>query len=244
VERVSTADGTKRIHIAQNGGAVTVEGDEILVGVGRSPNVEGLGLESAGVEFDARHGIHVDDYLRTANPHIFAAGDCCMRHQFTHAADAAAQIVIQNALFGGRKKVSKLIMPWCTYTDPEIAHVGLYEHEAQQQGIETDIFRSSLSRNGRAEMDGEDNGFVKVLVKKGSDKILGATIVASHAGDLISELSVAISAGMGLGGIAGVIHPYPTQAEAIKAAASEWRKTRLTPVVAKLMEKWLSFQRR
>lgn len=245
IKRVKeTSDGRKRVVVVANGMGSVIDADEILVGAGRAPNVEGLGLELAGVEFDAKSGIHVNDNLRTTNPNIYAAGDCCMQHKFTHAADAAAQIVIQNALFGGRKKASKLIIPWCTYTDPEIAHVGMYEHDAKEQGIETDLFRAELSNNGRAEMDGEDNGFVKILVKKGTDKILGATIVASHAGDLISEITVAMSAGMGLGGIAGVIHPYPTQAEAIKGAASEWRKTRLTPMVARLMEKWMAWQRR
>lgn len=239
-----TDSGLKRVTVSHDGEEKVVEGDEILVGAGRAPNVENLGLEAAGVEYDPRKGVKVDDRLRTTNKRIYAAGDCCMAWKFTHAADAAAQIVVQNALFGGKKKLSALNMSWCTYTDPEIAHVGLYEHDAEEQGIETETFRFDLNENGRAEMDGADNGFVKIMVPKGKDKILGATIVASHAGDLISEVSVAMAAGMGLGGIAGVIHPYPTQAEAIKGAAMNWRKTRLTPAVAKLLKGWLAFQRR
>ncbi len=245
VQRVEKiGEGLKRVVVEVDGQERMVEGDEILVGAGRAPNVEGLGLEEAGVEYDAKRGVHVNDCLQTACKNIYAAGDCCMMHKFTHAADAAAQIVVQNALFGGKKKLSDLNIPWCTYTDPEIAHTGLYAKEAEGQGIETETFRFDLSENGRAEMDGADDGFVKILVPKGKDKILGATIVASHAGDLISEISVAMAAGMGLGGIAGVIHPYPTQAEAIKGAAMNWRKTRLTPAVAKLLRGWLKFQRR
>jgi pyruvate/2-oxoglutarate dehydrogenase complex dihydrolipoamide dehydrogenase (E3) component len=245
VQRVEkTAGGRKRVIIQIGGKEKIVEGDEILVGTGRAPNVEDLNLEATGVEYDIHHGVKVNDFLRTTNKRIYAAGDCCMSWKFTHAADAAAQIVVQNALFGGRKKLSGLTMPWCTYTDPEIAHTGLYEDEAAEQGIENETFRFDLSRNGRAEMDGEENGFVKILVKKGTDKIIGATIVAAHAGDLISEISVAMAAGMGLGGIAGVIHPYPTQAEAIKGAAMNWRKTRLTPFVAQLLKSWLRWSLR
>jgi pyruvate/2-oxoglutarate dehydrogenase complex dihydrolipoamide dehydrogenase (E3) component len=245
VQRVEkTESGLKRIVALVDEQERIIEGDEILVGAGRAPNVEDLGLETAGVEYDAKNGVVVNDRLQSSNKKIYAAGDCCMQWKFTHAADAAAQIVVQNALFGGKKKLSELNVPWCTYTDPEIAHVGLYERAAAEQGIKTETFRFDLSNNGRAEMDGADDGFVKILVPKGKDKILGATIVASHAGDLISEVSVAMAAGMGLGGIAGVIHPYPTQAEAIKGAAMNWRKTRLTPTVAKLLKGWLKFQRR
>jgi pyruvate/2-oxoglutarate dehydrogenase complex dihydrolipoamide dehydrogenase (E3) component len=244
VEKVSFEGAVKKIHIAQNGVAMTVEGDQIMVGVGRAPNVDNLGLEEAGVEYDARKGIAVNDHLRTSNPYIYAAGDCCMMYKFTHAADAAAQIVIQNALFGGRKKLSALNMPWCTYTDPEIAHVGIYEHDAKDRGMETDSYKFSMNENDRALAEGEAEGFVKVLVKRGTDRILGATIVASHAGEMINELSVAMAAGMGLGKIGGVIHPYPTQSEAIKRCAGLYNQTRLTPNVARLMKQWLKFQRR
>jgi len=239
-----TAAGRSQVVVKVDDQERVVEGDEILVGAGRAPNVDGLGLEKAGVKYDPQLGVSVNDRLQTANKNIYAAGDCCMMYKFTHAADAAAQMVVQNALFGGRKKLSDLTMPWCTYTDPEIAHVGLYQREAWARGFQTETFRFNLSDNNRAEMDGEDDGFVKILVPKGKDKILGATIVASHAGDLISEISVAMAAGMGLSGLSGVIHPYPTQAEAIKGAATNWRKTRLTPLVARLLRGWLAFQRR
>lgn len=230
--------------VEQNGKEIVINSDQILVGLGRQPNVENLGLDTAGVTYDLKNGVTVNDYLRTSNPSIYAAGDCCMTHKFTHAADAAAQIVIQNALFGGRKKLSALNMPWCTYTDPEIAHVGLYEHDAEKQGLATQSFLFDLAENDRAIADGETEGFVKVTVKKGSDHILGATIVATHAGEMINEISVAMAAGMGLGKIGSVIHPYPTQSEAIKRVAGLYNQTRLTPTVAKLMKKWLAWQRR
>jgi pyruvate/2-oxoglutarate dehydrogenase complex dihydrolipoamide dehydrogenase (E3) component len=244
VQSVTATGNIKRLHIAQNGKASTAEGDQVLVGMGRVPNVGNLGLDLVGVEFDQRSGIKVNDNLLTTNPNIYAAGDCCMQNKFTHAADAAAQIVIQNALFGGKKKLSALNMPWCTYTDPEIAHVGMYEHQAKEQRIETNTFKFDMAENDRAQAEGDIKGFVKVVVKKGTDKILGATIVTSHAGEMITEISVAMAAGMGLGKIGGVIHPYPTQSEAIKRVAGLYNQARLTPAVARLMKKWLAWQRR
>ncbi len=225
---------------AEGGGECVV--DEILVGAGRIPNVDGLGLEAAGVAHDARRGVRVDDHLRTTNPAIFAAGDVCMDWKFTHAADFAARIVIRNALFPlGRASLSSLTMPWCTYTEPEIAHVGLYEREAQARGIEVASFVRPLADVDRALLDGEEEGFVKLLVRKGSDQIVGATIVARHAGDLISEVSVAMAGKLGLGALANVIHPYPTQAEAIRQLGDQYNRTRLTPLVKALFRRWLAF---
>jgi pyruvate/2-oxoglutarate dehydrogenase complex dihydrolipoamide dehydrogenase (E3) component len=244
IQAVSIEGGTKRVHVELGGINKTIEGDEILVGIGRVPNVENLGLEAAGVKYDPRKGVLVDDHLRTSNRNIFAAGDCCMVHKFTHAADAAAQIVIRNALFFGRQKLSTLNMPWCTYTDPEIAHVGLYQSEADVRGIKTDTYQFEMAENDRAQTDGETDGFVKIVVKKGSDKILGATIVAAHAGEMINEISVAMAGGMGLGEIGSVIHPYPTQSEAIKRVAGLYNQTRLTPTVAKVMKALLAWQRK
>ncbi len=244
VKEVRRSGDKKQVVIEQDGVEKIIEADQIMVGMGRQPNVENLGLEVAGVEFDSRRGVRVTDQLQTTNPNIYAAGDCCMMHKFTHAADAAAQIVIQNALFGGKKKLSALNMPWCTYTHPEIAHVGMYAHEATERGIEIDFYKFEMAENDRAIAEGEAEGFVKVTVKKGTDQILGATIVAAHAGEMINEISVAMAAKMGLGKIGGVIHPYPTQSEAIKRVAGLYNQTRLTPMVAKLMKKWLAWQRR
>jgi pyruvate/2-oxoglutarate dehydrogenase complex dihydrolipoamide dehydrogenase (E3) component len=211
--------------------------DEILVATGRQPNVEGLGLEAAGVRYTPR-GVEVDDRLRTSNPRIYACGDVASKFQFTHVADAQARLVIQNALFLGRAKASALTVPWCTYTSPEIAHVGLYERDARDRGLEVDTLTVPLADNDRAVLDGEDEGFLRVHLQRGTDKILGATLVAEHAGDILGELCLAITKGIGLGSIAGVIHPYPTQAEVIKKAADTWRRGKLTPRVQKLFGWW------
>ncbi len=232
--------GDAKVLVVECGGKeAEIVVDEILVGVGRAPNVEGLGLEEAGVDYDKR-GVKVDDRLRTTNKKVFAAGDVCMRYKFTHAADAAARIVIQNALFRGRKKLSALTVPWCTYTDPEVAHVGIYGHEAEDSGIAIDTYERDFADVDRAIADGEEDGFVKVHVKKGTDRILGATVVARHAGDMISEITLAMVSEVGLGTIASVIHPYPTQAEAIKQTGDAYNRTRLTPFVKKLFSWWLA----
>lgn len=225
----------------QTQSSVTV--DEILLGAGRAPNVEDLNLETVEVHYHPRKGIFVNDYLQTSNPRIYAAGDVCMDWKFTHAADFAARIVIQNALFGGRKKLSDLTMPWCTYTDPEIAHVGLYPREAKEKGMNLDTYIIPFAQVDRAITDGEETGFVKIHVKQGKDHIVGATIVGRHAGDLISEITVAMAGKVGLGKLAGVIHPYPTLADAIRKAGDAYNRTRLTPFVKQLFSTWLSLIR-
>lgn len=238
-----TESGNKIVVVEHDNKEICYEVDEVFVGVGRAPNVGNMGLEIAEVQYDIRQGIQVDDRLRTTNKNIYAAGDCCMQWKFTHAADAAAQIVVQNALFKGNKKLSSLLMPWCTYTDPEIAHVGMYEEEARAKGIAVDFFKFDMAKNDRALADREGRGFVKVMVKKGTDTILGATIVATHAGEMISEITTAMIAKIGLGKLGRVIHPYPTQADAIKRVAGMYNKSRLTPFLAKIFKWYLSFVR-
>ncbi len=206
---------------------------EILVSAGRRPNVENMGLESAGVEFDPKAGVKVNNLLRTTNRKIYAAGDVIQQHQFTHTAEAAARIVIQNAFFFGRKKYSDLIIPWTTYTDPEIAHVGITPLEAERKKVNIQTIIRPLSGIDRAVADGETEGFIKVHLKKGSDKILGATIVARHAGEIISEITSAMTAGKGLKHLASVIHPYPTQADAIRQAGNEYIRTFFKPFMAR-----------
>ena len=196
-----------------------------------------------GVQYDERKGVQVNDRLQTSCPHIYAAGDICVPYKFTHTADALARIVIQNALFFGRKKASALTIPWCTFTDPEIAHVGMYERDALAKEIAVDTFVRRLKEVDRAIADGEENGLVKVHVKKGTDQILGATIVARHAGEMISEITLAMVAGIGLEKIATVIHPYPTQVEAIKQIADAYSRTRLTPFVKNICSSWLAWTR-
>jgi pyruvate/2-oxoglutarate dehydrogenase complex dihydrolipoamide dehydrogenase (E3) component len=242
-ENISRTDDGKTIYYENKEGKGRLVVDQILLAVGRAPNVEGLGLEAAGVEYDKKAGVKVNDFLQTGNPRIYAAGDICLPYKFTHMADATARIVIQNGLFPGRKKASGLTIPWATYTDPEVAHVGMYEWQAKERGIEVDTFTKSLGDVDRAIVDGEENGFVKIHVKRGGDKILGATIVARHAGEMIGEISLAMVNGLGLGTISKVIHPYPTQAEAIRQVADMYNRTRLTPFVRSLFSFWMKIRR-
>ncbi len=240
---ITSPDGSKMIEVESDNVSERIIADAILVGAGRMPNVEGLGLETAGVAFDTRTGVTVNDHLRTTNKRIYAAGDVCLRYKFTHTADASARIVIRNALFGGRARFSSLSIPWCTFTDPEIAHVGIYERDAEAAGIPVDTFIRQFEDVDRAILDSEDKGFVKIHVKKGTDIILGATIVAKHAGDMISEISVAMAGKVGLGSLGNIIHPYPTQAEAIKQLGDAYNRSKLTPFVSSLFKKWLTFTR-
>jgi pyruvate/2-oxoglutarate dehydrogenase complex dihydrolipoamide dehydrogenase (E3) component len=220
-----------------------VVADEILVAVGRRPNVEGLNLEVAGVRFDTRQGVAVDDRLRTSNRRVYAAGDVCSRYQFTHAADAQARLVLRNALFPGRGRASALTIPWCTYTDPGLARVGLSEGEAKEQGVAVTVFRQEMRDVDRAVLDGQAEGFVKVLVCEGSDRIVGAAVVASHADDLIVELTLAMTGKLSLSALADTVHPYPTQAEAIRKVGDAYNRTRLTPLARWVFGKWLSWMR-
>jgi pyruvate/2-oxoglutarate dehydrogenase complex dihydrolipoamide dehydrogenase (E3) component len=224
-------------------GGESQEVDAILVAVGRAPNVDGLGLEAAGVAYDAGSGVRVDDRLRTTNRRVFAAGDVCSGHKFTHHSDFQARLVIQNALFLGRTRASALTLPWCTYTDPELAHVGLSEEEASRRGVRLRTFVQELADVDRAILDGETEGFVKVHVREGTDRIVGATIVARHAGEMLPELTLAIASSIGLARIARTIHTYPTQAEAIRKLGDAYNRTRLTPTVRRLFAAWLAWTR-
>jgi len=217
--------------------------DEILAGVGRVPNVEGLNLEAAGVEYDQEKGVHVNDWMQTSNRRVYAAGDVALEQKFAHMADATARIVLQNALFLGRRRLSALTIPWCTYTDPAIAHVGIYVREARERGIPVKTFTVPMSEVDRAVTDGEEGGFAKIHVRDGTDTILGATIVARHAGEMINEITLAMVAGIGLQTISRVIHSYPTQAEVIRQAADAYARTRLTPFLKKLAARWLAWSR-
>jgi pyruvate/2-oxoglutarate dehydrogenase complex dihydrolipoamide dehydrogenase (E3) component len=236
----------RRLEVESAAGRGEIHADEILVAGGRSPNVEGLGLEEAGVRFDRARGVIVDVYLRTANPRIYAAGDVCMAWKFTHAADFAARIAIQNALFSagpfGRRKLSALTVAWCTYTHPEVAHVGLYEHEARDRGLDAQTFTQEMRHVDRAVTDGDTRGFVRILAGKRTGRILGATVVARNAGDLISEITLAMTQGVPLGKIAGVIHPYPTQADAIRRLGDQFNRTRLTPQIKAWMARYLAWR--
>jgi pyruvate/2-oxoglutarate dehydrogenase complex dihydrolipoamide dehydrogenase (E3) component len=242
ISAVERRNADKVIHYERENAASELAVDEILLGAGRSPNVEGLNLEAAGVEYD-RQGVRVDDHLRTSNRRVYAAGDVCTAYRFTHVADAMARIVIRNALFGGWARADKLTIPWCTYTDPEIAQVGLSEAEALRRGLRIRTLLQELTDVDRAVIDEETDGFVKVHVAEGTDRIVGATIVATHASELISEITVAMAGRLGLAALANVIHPYPTQAEAIRKLGDAYNRTRLTPRVKFMFERWLAWTR-
>jgi pyruvate/2-oxoglutarate dehydrogenase complex dihydrolipoamide dehydrogenase (E3) component len=244
LEQVERQGGDRVLHLGGAGGAPrTLAVDVILVGAGRAPNVEGLGLETVGVAFDRERGVHVDDRLRTTNPRIFAAGDVCTAERFTHHSDFQARIVIQNALFLGRARASALTLPRTTYTDPEVAHVGLSERDAAARGLAVRSFVQQLRDVDRAVLDGEAEGFVKVHVRAGTDQLVGATIVARHAGEMLPELTLAIASGLGLGAVARTIHAYPTQADAIRKTGDAYNRTRLTPLVQALFRRWLAWTR-
>jgi pyruvate/2-oxoglutarate dehydrogenase complex dihydrolipoamide dehydrogenase (E3) component len=240
--KLAKAPNGVRLQVESHGKGYDVLADQLLVAVGRAPNVEGLGLEIVGVEFDKK-GVRVNDRLQTTNPRIYACGDVCSPYQFTHAADFMARIVIRNALFKGRAKACSLLIPWATYTSPEIAHVGLYEKDAQAKGIAVDTYTQELGKVDRAILDGETDGFVRVHVRKGTDEIVGATIVAAHAGDLIGEVTLAMKGKLGLKTIADTIHPYPTQADGIRKTGDHYNRTRLTPLVKGLITRWLAWSR-
>ncbi|MEO5871722.1 MAG: mercuric reductase [Gemmatimonadaceae bacterium] len=212
-----------------------ITGDAILVATGRVPNVEGLGLSAAGVTCGPK-GIDVNDRFRTTNRRIFAIGDCASKYQFTHAADAQARLVVPNALFFGfgGGKATDLVMPWCTYTSPEVAHVGITAKEVEAAGDRIVSISIPFTDVDRAVLDGDDDGFLRVHLARGSDRILGATLVADHAGEMISEVTAAMVNDVGLGGLGKTIHPYPTQAGAIRKAADAYRRGRLTPRVKRL----------
>jgi pyruvate/2-oxoglutarate dehydrogenase complex dihydrolipoamide dehydrogenase (E3) component len=243
VEQVLAAGAEKELRFASAAGeSRRVRADELLVATGRAPNVEGIGLVEAGIEFGPK-GIKVDDHFRTTHPKVFACGDVASPLQFTHAADAQARAVLRNAFFLGRVRASDLLIPRCTFTSPEVAHVGLDPREAEGQGLEVETVRVELAEVDRARLDGEEEGFLEVHTRAGSDKILGATLVAARAGDLIGELCLAIRAGVGLKTLADTIHPYPTQAEVVKKAADAWNRRRLTPRARRVLAAWFRLLR-
>ena len=227
----------KVLRFEKNGQSDEFVANEILVAAGRKPNIEAVGLEAAGVHYTV-DGVTVDDRLRTSNPKVYAAGDVCSTLHFTHNSDAQARIVLANALFPGRSKASALTIPWCTFTSPEVGHVGITEAEASRRGAAVETLTVPLHDVDRAVLDGEDDGFLRLYLKKGSDRILGATLVAEHAGDMMGALCLAVTNGIGLEKIAATVHPYPTQGEALKKAADQWRRRKLTPSAKRLLRFW------
>ena len=242
VQQAELKGQMKRLDLLDGDRQFEILCDVVLVAVGRTPNLEDLGLESAGIRHSYR-GVDVDERLRTSNPRVFAAGDVCSQYKFTHAADAMARLVIANALFLTRRKVTDLAIPWCTYTDPEIAHVGFYENEARSAGWDVASITQPLSDVDRAILDGETEGFARVHYNKRNGKILGGTIVARHAGEMLGELTLAMTAKQTAGVFSSTIHSYPTQAEALRQIGDAYMKTKLTPRVKIILSKWLAWRR-
>ena len=233
----SRTGGTTSLQLRHCGEVSRLDVDQVLVATGRTPNVEGLELQAAGVRATAQ-GIEVNDRLRTANPAVYAVGDVASQYRFTHAADAQARLVVQNALFHGRARASRLVIPWCTYTSPEVAQVGLTEADATARGVAADVVQLDFRHLDRAVLDGDTTGLLKMVLARGTDRILGATLVAAHAGEMIGEVTLAMTNGLGLAAIGRTIHPYPTQAEVFRKAADQWRKRKLTPRVRQLFNWW------
>ena len=216
-----------------DGSEFTLEFDQVIVALGRRPRVSGYGLEALGVPLTEHGTVDVNDYLETHLPSVFACGDVAGPYQFTHTASHQAWYATVNALFGNLKRfaVDYRVIPWCTFVDPEVARVGLNEHEARTGGIAYEVTRYDIEDLDRAIADGDARGFVKVLTPPGSDRILGVTIVGAHAGDLIAEFILAMKYKIGLKKILGTIHIYPTLAEANKFAAGTWRRAHTSPRV-------------
>ena len=236
---VAQRGATVVVSVIHDGIAVDYVGDQLLVAIGRAPNVDGLGLDAGGVAC-SETGVTVNDRFRTTNARVYAAGDVCSALQFTHAADFQARAVIQNALFFGRVKRSNLVVPWVTYTSPEVAHVGHTAASASAAGLSVQTIDVPLRDVDRARLDGQTDGFARVHVRAGRGTILGATIVAEHAGDLIAEVTMAMTNGLGLGAIGKTIHPYPTQGEVVRKVADAWRRQKLTSTARALFRLWFN----
>lgn len=243
VSRVAEQGDRIVVHAATEAGQpVQVPASKLLVAIGRAPNIDAIGLDAAGVVHD-RFGVTVNDYLQTSNTRIYAAGDVASRYQFTHMAEAGAGVLVQNALFFRTKKVTDIVVPWATFTSPEVAHVGMGEADAERSGVAYQVFTHQLAKVDRARLDGEEEGLVKLIVAKGKTRILGATIVAAHAGEMLAEVVLAMQHGLGVDALAGVVHPYPTQSEAIKRAAAGYLRSRLTERSKRILSRWFKWRR-
>jgi pyruvate/2-oxoglutarate dehydrogenase complex dihydrolipoamide dehydrogenase (E3) component len=217
--------------------------DAVLVAAGRRPNVTGMDLELAKVEYDTKYGLIVNDKLQTTNSRIYGVGDCAQQYKFTHAADFTARAVIRNAFFFGKEKLSDLLIPYATFTSPEIASVGLYGSDLEDKGIEYRVIEKHFKDNDRSICDDTTQGFVRFRVDSKKDTILGASIVGEGAGNMISEVTLAMKSGTGLGALANIIHPYPTTGEVIRQSGDIFNKTKLTNTVKTLLRGIVKLQK-
>lgn len=240
-----TDEGEKILHCETSAGSVEIPFDDIIVAVGRKANSEGLNLEELGIKTRPNGTIETDDFLRTAVPNIFACGDVTGPYQFTHTASHQAWYAAVNSLFGFARKfrVDYRVIPWATFTMPEVARVGLNEMDATQQGIDFEVTRYGLDDLDRAIADGEASGFIKVITPRGKDKILGVTIVGHHASDLIAEYVLAMKYNLGLNKILGTIHLYPSLAEANKYVAGNWKREHQPHTLLKWVERFHRWRR-
>lgn len=244
IERADSDAGAVRLMLAGGhagvGRACLLHGDALLVAAGRVPNVDGLDLDVAGVRAGPG-GVEVDERLQTSNPRVYASGDVCSDFKFTHAADALSRLVLQNALFFGRRSAGALVIPWVTYTDPEVAHVGVTSGEASRSGGRLATITVPLSEIDRAIVDEETDGFVRVYHEKG--RLRGCTIVAPHAGELIGEAVYVLTHGGSLTALSATIHPYPTASEALRTAGDSYRRQALTPRVRRWLTRYFAWTR-
>jgi pyruvate/2-oxoglutarate dehydrogenase complex dihydrolipoamide dehydrogenase (E3) component len=241
--RCEVINDEKRLIVEHNGIELPIAFDELLIAVGRQPRLTGYGLEELGI--DTKRTVTTNEYLETLYPNIYAVGDVAGPYQFTHTAAHQAWYAAVNALFGQFKrfKADYRVIPWTTFTDPEIARVGLSEAEAAEQGIKVEVTRYQLDDLDRAITESETDGFVKVLTEPGKDKILGVCIAGSHAGDLLPEFVLAMKHGLGLNKILGTIHAYPTWAESNKYAAGEWKRAHAPQTILNWLEKYHAWRR-
>jgi dihydrolipoamide dehydrogenase len=238
-------DGVKTLTCDNNGEQVTIEFDEVLIAVGRAANTRGFGLEELGIEINPNGTMAVNEYLQTKYSNIYGVGDVVGPYQFTHTSSHQAWFAAVNALFGKFKKfkVDYSVIPWATFTEPEVARVGINEQEAKEQNIAYEVTRFDVAELDRAIADEEAHGFIKVLTKPGKDKILGVTIVGEQAGDLIAEYVMAMKHGLGLNKILGTIHIYPTLSEMNKSVAGNWKNARKPEGLLNYVEKFFKWQR-
>lgn len=243
--KFGTAENGDFMEAEHKGETIRVEFDKVLLAVGRKANVEGFGLERLNLRLTEKGNLEVNEFLQTSIPNIFACGDVAGPYQFTHMASFQAWFASLNAMLGGlwRSRVNYKVVPWATFTDPEVARVGLSEQEARDQGVEYELTRYEMDHHDRSLADGEAHGFVKVLTEPGKDRILGVTIVGYHAGELIGEFVFAMTHGMGLKKISAVTHIYPTLLEANKFAANAWRNERLPEKYFPYLNKFFAWLR-
>jgi pyruvate/2-oxoglutarate dehydrogenase complex dihydrolipoamide dehydrogenase (E3) component len=244
-KRVVTADGENALLVEHDGSEARIAFDEILCAVGRKPTTEGLGLDELGIPRAPTRTIEANEYLQTVYPNIFVCGDVAGPYQFTHTASHQAWYAAVNALFGRfrRFRADYRVIPWATFTDPEVARVGLNETEARERNIAFEVTRFELSELDRAIAENTREGFVKVLTVPGKDTVLGATIVGERAGELIIEFVLAMRHGLGLEKLLSTIHVYPTFVEANKYAAGAWKRAHVSARVLRLLERYHAWMR-